>query len=289
MPLFIGIITGRMKKAQQRRLSEQAKRQRASVAEFKAAKRERTAVEGSFVAERAAALAWLQPTLNRSAQRLGLRKSLFGPGGALGGITYEGMRSILAKAREALILPRAALDRVVGYSFAAAIVLEGIDALDRADLMEVPILHENVADVLSDMDIPGAEGLGEALAEFGWDTVGDILGDLFIVAGVAKGAYNIAKATEFSNRADRVAAAADKIESKVGEERTLSRKTIRLREALEGRAFEAFKWSQIAHVARSRGLLRNTPIRERITANFTQSFLALWDAHKLSPKQVSLV
>ena len=290
MPLFVGLITGRVKKHQLNRLRAAAERHNEETSRYHQTRRDRVVSERAFVAERAASLVWLQPRLNKTASRLGLRRAMFGVGGALGGITEANMKSLLEKVRSALVMaPRSAFDRVVTVSFGAALLLEGIDQLDKLEMIDVPVLHDKIADVLSEVHVPGAELIGDGLAELGIDLVTDLLGDLFIVGGIAKGTFNLAKAAEFGEKADQVVSSVEAVEKRHQEESLRSKKVGALAQRLESCAYEAFKWSYVAETLQSSRGISNRALRDTIKDGFSRSMVALWQTHKASPEEMRVV
>lgn len=288
MPLFVGFFTGLYKKHKQGELKKAAEQHRTQHAELKRTRQLRIDAQNTLVSERAASLLWLQPKINAAALRLGMKKALFGPGGALGGVTLEKVRELIEKVRQALVVPaKTAVDKVVAISIGASLLLEGIEALDHLDPSSTSVLHENLNDVLSNLNVPGAEDIAHTLAELGIDTASDLLGDLLIIGGIAKGAYNLSKANEIDEKRKTVAESTDNLQRHLAKEQRLHTQTAKLNAALETRAYEAFKWTLIAETAQNQHLMGSRVARETVTTGFRRSVVALWSAHRASPEAVA--
>ncbi len=102
--------------------------------------------------------------------------------------------------------------------FGTGAALNLLAGLDRTGVINIPDWHVPLGDLLADWNVPGGEILAEAAAEIGADTLLDVIGDATIILGIAKGLWNLKKASDFSGQADSLESAASELEKQLARE-----------------------------------------------------------------------
>jgi hypothetical protein len=111
-----------------------------------------------------------------------------------------------------------------------------------------------------------------------------VVGDLLLIGGFIKGAYNISKMNEISEKVETVRALVSTLQDHAAKEQHLRSQSEALRHRLEESAYEALKWSLIADRAPRYGVGDGRKVRDRVNTAFRRSMAALWAAHCASPE-----
>ncbi len=202
---------------------------------------------------RASYMDWLMPRLMAVHGRLGRKGRGSDAGEWFNGKTMDSIRDLLRRSRAVIVLPSRALDGGVMLGSGVAVLAQGVEHLDKIGFLNVPILHENLHDVVAALPIDGAGELASHMGVAGVAGVADVVSGVGIVFSALRGGYNLFKAEETSQSASNLNRQADRIwgaahdadrmrETSAGNDRTV-----------EEDAYQAFKWVWLTEQLQAHG------------------------------------
>lgn len=154
--------------------------------------------------------------------------------------------------------------------FGAGAVLNILAGLDRNGYITIPDWHVPLGDILADWGVPSGDMLAEVAAEIGADTLLDVIGDVTIVLGIAKGIWNLKKANDFSNQADSLETASKEIEAELDRERERMQSIRDGAKEFDTEAYALFKAATLIDVASRRRKRISPDLRKRLSDALSQ-------------------
>ncbi len=286
---FFSFLTGGAKQTQKIRLRSEERRLETGKQRLLKAESVRRTMADQLSLHKALTILMLRPYLKRFASSAGVPSSEFKQNGRYSLFSEPETRARLETAERALAHALSNIDRVAFGLFAAGASLNILSELDHRGILNIPDWHRPLAEVIGEVDLPGGDLLLEAAAEIGADTILDVVGDLTIVLGLAKGAFNLFKTAEFAERADTVAASAAHLEEKLAlHEASLSEAKLH-GEAYDKSVYSIFKTLVILRALRGKVLRTPRAVRDRVKASLAADLDELRHLNDSNPFAVSVV
>lgn len=211
----------------------------------------------SLAVNRIACVVWQIPHINSAAARLGVQDKFFGHRNSVfGGRTLTQLLALVRAARQAITPAVGCLDRTVMMASGGALVLKGVQHLDKVGLMHAPLLDSNLHDLVSSLPFEHAHGMADALGGAGGLGVADLVGDGLIVFSLVKTGYNLVRAGTLEGKASDVRTQAAKVREATARICLLSKRVGGLSKDLEESSYCAFKAALVAEEAARLGALR---------------------------------
>lgn len=122
-------------------------------------------------------------------------------GRALGKTACEKLRQMSSKTRRLLSMPTNLFGRGATVAAASAVTIDILQLLDHAGVIDAPIFHETLAEVVSDIPFENATDVASSLGGIGDLAVADLIGDAMLV-------FSVFRIFQNAGRADRLRTAA---------------------------------------------------------------------------------
>ena len=185
--------------------------------------------------------------IDRAATKLGLRNQAYESKiGWFGGKQLAEVTKLVSKAYDLCRPPRSIIDSKVAMASWGVLLVQGIEELDRFEIIEIPILDEKIVDLAGDLSPELGAGLGDVLGDYADFSVADALGVAMVFYSVFRIGRNLSKENEARSAAARFRTELEELRSKTTEVEAIASRSGYIERGLEEASYEAFKWAWVA-------------------------------------------
>ncbi|MEO7424960.1 MAG: hypothetical protein ABI036_07225 [Fibrobacteria bacterium] len=227
---------------------------------------------------RLACIDWQLQHIRSAAGKLGVTKEFFNKkGGIFGGRTLSDIMRLLRAARKTIVPPSGVFDGSVMLASGTALLIEGVQYLDKIGVVDAPILHTNLHDAVSALPLEHAHGIADSLGGVGLINFSDLLGDALLVFSAFKSLFNLARAEDLGSKASDVRSEASRLQVAQASVRAVENRAMILASELEERSYEAYKWAIVAEEAAKLHHRKPTwQIPQLVVARLRDATVRLW-------------
>ena len=231
--------------------------------------------------QRAAAYSLLCPRLHDAFERLNLS---MGEGGAPTRLrTREQIEALRQKVMANFVRLELEGDAAVLAMSVTAVVLKGIDYMDQAGMISVPVLHQSVEQAIASLPFDGADALAH-LVPCGALSVADAVADVFIVFSAVKLIRNIYKTNALTEDTGKLNQQAKELKAKRKELRKYQQ-SIETAEADQAEAcYQLYRATVLAEAHAACPPETQARTKGSVIAGLKKAAAAWWQAISVEPK-----
>lgn len=283
---FFSFLTGGAKQSQKMRLRSEEARLGQGKAKLEQIQRLHQAMVSRLQIHKALTAEILKPRIRRVARNIDLPRSSFSASGRFSHFSDSETAKKLSQASAVLRRALSGADRVALGVFGTGVALKTAAMLDELGILNIPDWHRPLSELISAANLPGGDLILGAAAEVGADTLLDVIGDITIVLGIAKGVWNLFKTAEFADKADTVAAAVRHLDDKIAAEHAGTEDLKRHGQEYDEQAYALFKQAVILDVLCSKARRSSRGTKVKLSSNFSDS---LADFCRLHSQHIAFV
>jgi hypothetical protein len=238
----------------------------------------------TLVYDRSASFTWLCPRLNASLKNCNAKFKLHIDTSSLfEGLSEGKLKALWEKLRRCFPSRGLSGDKTTFTLAVTAVLLKGIQELDKLGWVPIPALHGTVADAISHMPIDGADHVAHAFGWFDSMPMLDLLNDFLLISAAARMFFNRRAAQHAWERAQELDQHTDKLMAEALRYRTYRDTCEGIRANQEEVSYQAFK-AMIAMDALCQSP-REWPevVRQKITRHFVAACQQWWSVLQVAP------
>jgi hypothetical protein len=153
---------------------------------------------------------------------------------------------LFSKSQSLVVLNKTILGDPAAVATGAALMIQGVDCLDKLGWISAPIMHTPLHDVVASLPFEHAVGVSDTLGALGGLEFADVLGGALTVVSIGLSFGKLSKAEELQASAWTALGEARKLDAKREELAGIRRQTQSLFDELAGASYELFKWTIVA-------------------------------------------
>lgn len=238
----------------------------------------------ALVYDRSASFTWLCPRLNAALGKCNTKFKLrIDTSSLFEGLSEGKLKTLWEKLRRCFPSRGLLGDKTTFTLAVTALLLKGIQELDKVGWVPVPALHGTVADAISHVPIDGADHVAHAFGWFDSMPVLDLLSDFLLISAAARMFFNRRAAENARERAQDLERHTDKLMAEALRYRTYRDTCEGIRANEAEVCYQAFK-AMIAMDALSQSP-REWPeaVKHRVTQHFVAACQQWWSALQVTP------
>ena len=232
--------------------------------------------------QRSAALMWLHPRLETALAHFNMpmHGDHFDPQAAA-----KKFAALRSKVLASFVRFEFRGDTAVLAMSTTALVLKGIEYLDQADVISVPVLHQTVGEVIASIPIEGADVLA-AHAPLAGLSVADFVADGLVGLSAAMLLRNAYRACVSSDDADALNREASRLDEEFRKLLVYEGNVNAAERDQSEAGYQAYRAAVFAETMVANGPNAGGAWREKVIANLRQAATTWWRALQIEPKMV---
>lgn len=235
---------------------------------------------------RQASLMLLQPCIDKAVSQLSAQHAFYGKKhGIFGGRSLQQIKALVQRSRNLLIVPSSAFDNAVAVTSGAALLIEGVQYLDKVGTIHAPALHQSLGEAFGSLTGEGPDAFAGALGGVANIGVADLVGDGLLIFSVFKFGYNLWRISDLGDQqadhdreASRLYGAAYSLSQLCNEAREIN-------SAVHEAGYATYKWTFLTGVVARGNGLGQVNLREQLERRLRKASSLWWQSMQRAVSQ----